>query len=312
MTELRIPFNRASLLGHELDFVAQAVANGHISGDGPFTQALRGAARAGARRDARAADDVVHARARAGGAPARRRAGRRGRRPVLHVRLAARTRSRCAAPSSSSPTFGPTRSTSTSAGSTTLVNERTRAIVPTHYAGVGCELDAIVRDRRARRRGRRRGQRARPLRALPRPPARHLRRARRAELPRDEERHLRRGRGAPRQRRRARRAGGDHPREGHEPEAVLPRPGGQVHVGRRSARATCQSDLLAAFLVRAARGSATRSRTRARRVWARYDGRARRLGGRRRRAAPGRARSTASRRTTCSTCCCRRSTRGRG
>jgi dTDP-4-amino-4,6-dideoxygalactose transaminase len=34
----RIPFNRASLLGHELDYVREAVANGHISGDGPFTR----------------------------------------------------------------------------------------------------------------------------------------------------------------------------------------------------------------------------------------------------------------------------------
>jgi dTDP-4-amino-4,6-dideoxygalactose transaminase len=32
----RIPFNRATLLGHELEYVEQAVANGHISGDGPF------------------------------------------------------------------------------------------------------------------------------------------------------------------------------------------------------------------------------------------------------------------------------------
>jgi dTDP-4-amino-4,6-dideoxygalactose transaminase len=33
-----VAFNRASLVGNELAYVAQAVANGHISGDGPFTR----------------------------------------------------------------------------------------------------------------------------------------------------------------------------------------------------------------------------------------------------------------------------------
>ena len=85
---------------------------------------------------------------------------------------------------------------------------------------------------RARRR-RRRGQRARPVRAVPGPVARHLRVAGDAELPRDQELHLRRGRGAAHQRPPARRARRDHPREGHRPQPVLPRPGRQVHLGRR-------------------------------------------------------------------------------
>ena len=33
-----IPFNRPYLTGHELDYVAQAIQNGDLSGDGPFTQ----------------------------------------------------------------------------------------------------------------------------------------------------------------------------------------------------------------------------------------------------------------------------------
>ena len=33
-----IHFNQPYAVGHELDFVRQAVANGHISGDGPFTK----------------------------------------------------------------------------------------------------------------------------------------------------------------------------------------------------------------------------------------------------------------------------------
>lgn len=35
--ENRIPFNRASVVGKEYDYVALSVAQGHISGDGPFT-----------------------------------------------------------------------------------------------------------------------------------------------------------------------------------------------------------------------------------------------------------------------------------
>jgi dTDP-4-amino-4,6-dideoxygalactose transaminase len=38
MQPLSIPFNRAFLAGNELAYMAQAVANGHISGDGPFTR----------------------------------------------------------------------------------------------------------------------------------------------------------------------------------------------------------------------------------------------------------------------------------
>ena len=54
-----------------------------------------------------------------------------------------------------------------------------------------------------------------------------------AELPRDQEPHLRRGRRARDQRSRPGRARRDHPREGHQSQPVLPRPGRQVHVGRR-------------------------------------------------------------------------------
>lgn len=38
MTTYRIPFNRAYLAGEEMTNIAQALANNHISGDGPFTK----------------------------------------------------------------------------------------------------------------------------------------------------------------------------------------------------------------------------------------------------------------------------------
>src|SRR5829696_6775067 len=36
-----IRFNQAFLSGRELEYMAEAVANGHISGDGPFTRRVR-------------------------------------------------------------------------------------------------------------------------------------------------------------------------------------------------------------------------------------------------------------------------------
>ena len=34
----RIPFNRPCLVGNEYKYIAEAIANGHASGDGPFTR----------------------------------------------------------------------------------------------------------------------------------------------------------------------------------------------------------------------------------------------------------------------------------
>ena len=38
MSEFRIPFNKPSLVGNEIEYIAQAVRGGHASGDGPFTK----------------------------------------------------------------------------------------------------------------------------------------------------------------------------------------------------------------------------------------------------------------------------------
>ena len=50
-----------------------------------------------------------------------------------------------------------------------LVTPRTRAIMPVHYAGIGCEMDAILAVARASRARGGRGQRPGPLRRVPRP-----------------------------------------------------------------------------------------------------------------------------------------------
>ncbi len=38
MNELKVDFNRAVVVGKELEYMKQAIENGHISGDGPFTK----------------------------------------------------------------------------------------------------------------------------------------------------------------------------------------------------------------------------------------------------------------------------------
>ena len=38
MNELKVDFNRPVVLGNELEYMKQAIENGHISGDGPFTK----------------------------------------------------------------------------------------------------------------------------------------------------------------------------------------------------------------------------------------------------------------------------------
>jgi dTDP-4-amino-4,6-dideoxygalactose transaminase len=37
-SEIKIPFNRPGLVGKEMEYIAQAIANGHISGDGHFSK----------------------------------------------------------------------------------------------------------------------------------------------------------------------------------------------------------------------------------------------------------------------------------
>ena len=142
MTELRIPFNRASLLGHELDFVAQSVENGHISGDGPFTRRCEslleeqlGVPRALLTTSCTHALELAALLLDIG--------------PSDEVVVPAFTfvsGANAFALRGAKLVFADVRQDTLNLDERQvdeLVTERTRAIVPTHYAGVGCELDAI-------------------------------------------------------------------------------------------------------------------------------------------------------------------------
>lgn len=137
-----VPFNRPSFEGKEQVYIAQAIANGHISGDGPFTKRCQafleeslGVPRvllttscthalemAAVLLDIRPGDEVI--------VPSYTFVSTvnafvlRGARPV----------------------FADVRPDTLNLDETRLeplITERTKAVVPVHYAGVGCEMRAI-------------------------------------------------------------------------------------------------------------------------------------------------------------------------
>jgi dTDP-4-amino-4,6-dideoxygalactose transaminase len=142
MSELRIPFNRASLLGHELDFVAQSVENGHISGDGPFARQCEalleeelGVTRALLTTSCTHALELAALLLDVGPAD-----------EVVVPSFTFVSGANAFALRGATLVFADVRPDTLNLDERQLdglVTERTRAIVPTHYAGVGCELDSI-------------------------------------------------------------------------------------------------------------------------------------------------------------------------
>ncbi len=139
----RIPFNRVSVVGSELDYVAQALAQGHISGDGSFTQRCEAllAKELGSPR-VLLTTSCTHAL------------------ELAALLLEIEPGDEVVVPSF---TFPSTATAFSLRGARivfcdvhestlnldegmlgSLVNERTKAVVAVHYAGVGCEMDAIL------------------------------------------------------------------------------------------------------------------------------------------------------------------------
>lgn len=139
MSAYRIPFNRAGLTGRELKFIREAVRAGHISGDGPFTKKCQ------AELEARLnvprvllTTSCTHALEIA----------------ALLMRL--RPDDEVIAPAftfvstanafvlhGAKPVFADIREDTLNmdeAHVESLITSRTRALVPVHYAGVGCEM----------------------------------------------------------------------------------------------------------------------------------------------------------------------------
>jgi dTDP-4-amino-4,6-dideoxygalactose transaminase len=139
----RIPFNRPHIVGKELDRVAQAQRNGHLAGDGPFT---------------RQCQDWLESRVNAGKAllthsctaALEMAALLADVRPGDEVILPSYTfvsTANAFVLRGAVPVFVDVRPDTLNLDETqveAVVTPRTRAIVPVHYAGVGCAMDAIL------------------------------------------------------------------------------------------------------------------------------------------------------------------------
>ena len=141
MTE-RIPFNRIALAGRENQYVAEAIAGGYLAGDGPFS-----------RRCERLLEELVGTR-RALMTPSCTHALE-----MAAILLDIKPGDEVVVPAftfvstvnafvlrGARPVFADVREDTLNldeGGLADLISERTRAVVPVHYAGVACNMDAI-------------------------------------------------------------------------------------------------------------------------------------------------------------------------
>ncbi len=143
MAEYTIQFNKPALLGNEMAYIQQAIANGHISGDGEFSRKCHawfeselGVAKA------LLTTSCTHALEMA--------ALLLDLQPGDEVILPSFTfvsTVNAFVLRGARPVFADIRPDTLNLDESRLerlITPRTRAIVPVHYAGVGCEMDAIL------------------------------------------------------------------------------------------------------------------------------------------------------------------------
>jgi dTDP-4-amino-4,6-dideoxygalactose transaminase len=142
VSEFRIPFNKPALVGNEIEYIVQAIRGGHASGDGPFTKRCHGFLE-----DILGVPKVLlttsctHAL------------------EMVALLLNIQPGDEVIVPSftfvstinafvlrGARPVFIDIRPDTLNMDERFLediITPRTRAIIPVHYAGVGCEMDAI-------------------------------------------------------------------------------------------------------------------------------------------------------------------------
>ena len=145
-----IPFNRPALAGDELKNIQQAIANGHLSGNGPFTKLCQSwiEQRLTCRRAL-----LTHS-CTAGLEMAALLTGVGAGDEVIMPSFTFVSTANAFALRGATPVFVDVRPDTLNLDESLVeaaITPRTRAIVPVHYAGVGCEMDEI--DRIAKKHG---------------------------------------------------------------------------------------------------------------------------------------------------------------
>jgi len=143
MNENRIPFNRPCITGKELSYIQESIEHGQISGDGPFTQKCH-----------TLLEDIL-------GVPkVLLTTSCTHALEMAAILLNIKPGDEVIVPSftfvstinafvlhGARPIFADIKPDTLNLDETKidkLINSRTKAIVPVHYAGVGCEMDAIM------------------------------------------------------------------------------------------------------------------------------------------------------------------------
>ncbi len=138
-----IPFNRPALAGPELDYIRDAIAAGHLSGDGQFTRRCHalleqrtGSPKALLTHSCTAALEMAALLAEVGPGD-----------EVIMPSFTFVSTANAFALRGATPVFVDVRPDTLNLDERLVegaITERTRAIVPVHYAGVGCEMDEIM------------------------------------------------------------------------------------------------------------------------------------------------------------------------
>jgi dTDP-4-amino-4,6-dideoxygalactose transaminase len=143
MPTMNIPFNKPYMTGKELEYIAEAHANGHLSGDGPFThrcnswlERLTGTRKALLTHSCTAALEMsaLLADLEAGD-------------EVIMPSFTFVSTANAFVLRGAVPVFVDIRADTLNIDETLIeaaITSRTRAICVVHYAGVGCEMDAIT------------------------------------------------------------------------------------------------------------------------------------------------------------------------
>jgi dTDP-4-amino-4,6-dideoxygalactose transaminase len=139
-----IPFNKPFVAGNELAYIQEAIANGHLSGNGPFTKRCQAwleerlaCRRALLTHSCTAALEMAALLTGVGPGD-----------EVIMPSFTFVSTANAFALRGATPVFVDIRPDTLNLDESRIeaaITSRTRAIVPVHYAGVGCEMDAICR-----------------------------------------------------------------------------------------------------------------------------------------------------------------------